>query len=217
VRVDEGRHLAELRRDQLDNGVGGALDRLAELAARVCAAPVGIVSVVDGGEARPVAWWGLPAAAARLALDAATVMVNGLATEPRAFAVGHEAGARFFVAAPLRTEAGQLVGCVGVLDRCGRGLDDGQRRGLELVRDEAMALLGACDELAELRRSERCARKRSRRWWRRGRTSTIASRGRRRRRDGGRRRCWRRRWSWWARRCSSSTLPAEWPRPTRRS
>ncbi len=167
--LDELPRLDELRRYQLvDAGSDVVLDRLAELAARACHAPIGVVSFIDETHQRFLAGFGVPPSVGggipkeesicvrTIERPGELTVVENIPTDARFGHLPLVAGLKlaFYAGAPLVTPGGHALGTVCVLDHQPRALADAERRALELVRDEIMVLLEARRELAELRRSE---------------------------------------------------------------
>ena len=164
--IEEEQRLDELRRyDVLDTEREAAFDRVAELAAIVCGAPMALVSLVD--EAR--VWHktehgiALGETARERSFCADAIHARELHVVEDALAdarfrdypaVAGVHGIRFYAGAPLVTPRGLALGTLCVLDRTPRRLGDEARRGLELLRDQLMTLLEERRELLELRRSE---------------------------------------------------------------
>jgi len=167
-RLDEQPRLDELRRYDLEGDVADpALERLAELAARVCHAPMGVISAIDDRYQRFLARWGVPSEIGREIPKQQSICASAIA-QPESLLVIDELtrsryadlplvtvlGLMFYAGAPLVTPSGYVLGTVCVVDRRQRTLDPGEARGLSLVRDQVMELLEARRELGELRRSE---------------------------------------------------------------
>lgn len=167
--IDDLARLDEVRRydatEALDHD---SLQRLAELAARICAAPVGFINLV-GETQHFIARWGLSPAFDETTVsvadsfcwhpirDARLMVIEDAAGDPRfahSTAVTGEVAVRFYAGAPLVTPVGFAIGTVCVIDRRTRELTTGQERALLLLRDEIMNLLETRRELCELRRSE---------------------------------------------------------------
>lgn len=167
--LDELPRLDELRRYELvEAGPDGSLDRLAELAARVCHAPIGYISFVDETHQRFLARWGVPGevgdevpkgesiCAHALERPEPIFTIEALASDPRfgQLPLVQGLGLGFYAGAQLVTPGGFVLGTVCVIDRRARTLDADETRGLLLVRDQVMELLEGRRELGELRRSE---------------------------------------------------------------
>ncbi|MGZ3425451.1 MAG: PAS domain-containing protein [Polyangia bacterium] len=168
MNFDDLQRLDELRRYELFEGERDtALDRLAELAARVCGAPIAAISLIDETHQRFVARWGLPPSVpdliprdewlcARLLTGSASILIIGDTHEPRlrGLPLIDELRIGFYAGVPLVTPGGQVLGTVCILDHGERTLTAEQERAAVLVRDQVMELFEARRELGELRRSE---------------------------------------------------------------
>ena len=166
--VDEQPRLDELRRYDLEGDVAdAALDRLAELAARVCHAPMGVISAIDDRYQRFLARWGVPSevgdeipkrqsicASAIAHPDSLLVLEELTRSRYAQLPIVTALGLTFYAGAPLVTPSGYALGTVCVVDRRQRTCDAGEARGLSLVRDQIMEVLEARRELGELHRSE---------------------------------------------------------------
>jgi len=167
--VDELQRLDELRRyEPAELGVDGALDRLAELAARSTHAPVAVISFIDERHQRLVARWNVPASLGEaipreLSICAHMIerrepvyVIEDLAADPRfgSSPLVQRLGFGFYASVPLVTPGGSTLGTVCIVDVRARTLDADERRELQLVRDQVMELLETRRELGELRRSE---------------------------------------------------------------
>ncbi|MBS0630700.1 MAG: PAS domain S-box protein [Verrucomicrobia bacterium] len=146
----------------LDTPPEREFDDIAALAAEICGAPIALVSLVDekrqwfkarvGYEAqetpRDVSF-----CAHALELDD-LLIVPDATTDPR-FAdnplVRGEPGIRFYAGAPLKTEAGDTLGTLCVIDRRARQLSERERRALRVLADNVIHLI-------RLRRSEAAQR-----------------------------------------------------------
>jgi len=167
--LDEMTRLDELRRyETLDADDDGSLARLAELAARACNAPIGVISFLDETHQHFLARWGTPGSlgdaipreqsvcAITIEHPESILVVENLAADVRfnhLAIVGHLELA-FYAGAPLVTPGGYVLGTLCVVDHRVRTLSPAERQSLELVRDEIMELFEQRRELAELRRSE---------------------------------------------------------------
>ena len=140
----------------LDPALRAPLDRAAQHAADVFAMPLAMVSLVDAqhricqGIASPT---GHAQAVGRLVprehtlcahvvAQAATLVIDDTERDPRCADLPpvQQAGVRFYAGAPLRTRDGQVIGTLCVLDHEPRHLADGERRLLERLADDVMAL-----------------------------------------------------------------------------
>ena len=166
--LDELPRLDELRRYEQLEGAKDSLERLAELVARSCNAPIGVISFLDETHQRFVARWGVPAAVGdaipreqsvcntTIEHPEAILIVENLLQDPR-FGTLPIVGAlelSFYAGAPLVTPGGHVLGTVCVVDHRARTLAPEERRALTLVRDAIMEQLEERRELGELRRSE---------------------------------------------------------------
>ena len=166
--MDDQPRLDELRRYELGGEIeDAALDRLAELAARVCNTPMAYVAALDDRAQRFVATWGMPSdfdieipkeqsiCASTLERPQSLLVVEELADSRFArLPIVEPLALSFYAGAPLVTPGGYVLGTVCVVDRRPRTLEPAEARGLQLVRDQVMELLEARRELGELRRSE---------------------------------------------------------------
>jgi PAS domain S-box-containing protein len=166
--LDEQPRLDELRRYDLERDVADpALDCLAELAARVCHAPIGVISAIDDRYQRFLARWGIASeiggeilkqdsiCASTMSQPESLLVLDQLARSRYAnLPVVTALGLTFYAGAPLVTPSGYVLGTVCVVDKRQRTLEPGEARGLSLVRDQIMELLEGRRELGELRRSE---------------------------------------------------------------
>src|SRR5436190_7159250 len=138
-------------------------DELARLAARICATPMALVSVVDADRV----WF-----KARVGLDVSEVPRDGafcsaaiLGVEPLVVEdarhdsrfSGHglaAAGIRFYAGVPILGADGAAIGAVGVLDRTPRTLTPEQLEALRALAHQAAALVEWRRTTAALRESE---------------------------------------------------------------
>ncbi|MEN3975279.1 PAS domain S-box protein [Emcibacter sp. SYSU 3D8] len=149
---DESARLEALRRyGVLDTPPEQAFDDLTALAARICAAPMAMVSLVDATRQWLKSSVGVPYASAPrdTALCAYAILgrdvfvVPDIAQDVR-FAsppAGPDAGIRFYAGAPLITGDGHALGTLCVADRVPRQIDDGQRAALLALGRQVMAQL----------------------------------------------------------------------------
>jgi formate hydrogenlyase transcriptional activator len=147
----------------LDRRPEPEFDDLARLAARVCATPMAVVSVVDADRV----WF-----KARVGLDVADVALNGAfcaeavggrdplvvadAREDARFA-HHElatAGVRFYAGVPILGPDGATLGALSVLDRTPRDLAPEQLEALRILSHQATALVEWRRTASALRESE---------------------------------------------------------------
>jgi PAS domain S-box-containing protein len=162
---DEERRLDELQRyDVLDTEREAAFDRLAEVAALVCGAPIAFISFVDARRVWHKAEHGAAVGetgrerslcAEALAAHPLLLVEDALAGRYADYgAVAGALAARFYAGAPLTTPRGLALGALCVLDRRPRPLAAEASRALLLIRDEVMRVLEDRRELFELRRAE---------------------------------------------------------------
>jgi PAS domain S-box-containing protein len=169
MNLDDLQRLDELCRYELFDGERDTtLDRLAELAAHVCDAPIGIISFIDDAHQRFLARFGLPPSvpdqipreqslcARLLAQPSAAIMIVDNPRDPRFAGVPliDEVPIGFYAGVPLVTPGGQVLGTLCIYDQRTRTLGSEHARAVQLVRDQAMELFEARRELGELRRSE---------------------------------------------------------------
>jgi PAS domain S-box-containing protein len=136
------------------------LDRIAELAAKLCEAPVGLVSIVETDRQCFIGRSGTELTetprdqsfCAFAMLDSQCMIVNDARIDPR-FAdnplVDGPPGIRFYAGQPLKSREGIPLGSLCVIDTKPRdGLTDTQQLALETLAEAAMALLerGRSDE-----------------------------------------------------------------------
>jgi two-component sensor histidine kinase len=129
ISADEARRLAALHRyDVLDTPPDGAFDRVTAIAARLFAAPIAIVSLVDHDRIWFKSHHGLdvrqidraPGLCASAILQDGPWVLGDARTDPRALAnplVAGEFGLRFYAGCPLRTWDGYRLGTLCVIDR----------------------------------------------------------------------------------------------------
>jgi PAS domain-containing protein len=164
--IDDEARLRELQRyDVLDGDPEPAFERLVEVAALVCEAPMAMISFLDPLRHRIMASYGLVghsvdgqrSLAAQTFGSRELVIVEDASLDAR-FArlllVTGEPRVRFYVGASLRTPSGYALGALCAMDRTPRRLGSAAVRALGLVRDQVMELLESRRELVELRRSE---------------------------------------------------------------
>jgi two-component system, OmpR family, aerobic respiration control sensor histidine kinase ArcB len=154
IPADEAERLAALRRYQiLDTPPEEALDDLAELAARSCGAPIGLITLIDESRQWCKASFGLEVSdtprdeafcAHNLSGDHGLLIVEDAAQDER-FAdnpsVTGTPGIRFYAGAPLVTPAGYSLGALCVLDRKPRQLSEEQYETLRVLARQAQAQL----------------------------------------------------------------------------
>lgn len=158
--VNEVERLSTVRRYEiLDTPEDGSFDRLTQLAARLFAVPVAIVSLVDHDRIWFKSHYGLsvrqieraPGLCASAILQDEVYTVLDAKIDPRTLAnplVAGEFGLRFYAAAPLITHDGFRLGTLCVIDFAPRGLSDAEQ---ETLRDLAAIVM---DEM-ELRLASR--------------------------------------------------------------
>jgi sigma-B regulation protein RsbU (phosphoserine phosphatase) len=124
----EAERLAAVRRyDILDTPPDGAFDRICALAARIFAAPVATVTIVDEKRIWFKAQTGIEVAeipresglCASAILQGEPYIVNDARTDPRTIAnslVTGEMGVQFYAAAPIVTRDGFQLGTINVID-----------------------------------------------------------------------------------------------------
>lgn len=162
---DEGERLSVLA----GFGVDGLeddpeLSAIAQFAAKLCGAPIALVSIVEDERQRFVAGMGLDAketprdqSFCAHAMLGAEVMVVEDATRHRAFRdnplVTGEPHIRFYAGAPLISSEGAPIGALCIIDRQPRpdGIDDLQREGLQVL---AMNVMRRLETQRQDRRSE---------------------------------------------------------------
>lgn len=127
----------------------GFYDDLTLLATLVCAAPIAVISLVDGQRlgfksVRGLdadqalgddALFGFAAVHRRLSVIDDTLADARVRTSP--LVTGRE-GIRFYAAAPIVSANGTVLGTIAVLDRRARGLDAAQRLGLEALARQVL-------------------------------------------------------------------------------
>ncbi|MGO1072047.1 GGDEF domain-containing protein [Lysobacter sp. CA199] len=141
------------------------LDAVARMAARLCGAPYGSVSVIDRDMHRTIASFGSPpmdaprsvSLCARAILDGALVHSADVQVDPRFADMPVlkliQPPIRMFVAAPLTTRDGLPIGTIRVYDEVVRELGERERAGLTDLAALVMRLLelrSATDDLHRL-------------------------------------------------------------------
>jgi PAS domain S-box-containing protein len=161
----EGGRLAALHEYQiLDTPAEGAFDDLAWLAARACAAPVAMVTLVDRSRVWVKAAAGIPRGEVRragttceAAIEGAGLLVVEDVVVDRRFAacplMTAGDGFRFYAGMPLRSADGQALGVLCVLDRRARGLNGEQREALQILGRQVETQLEFRRNLGRLERS----------------------------------------------------------------
>lgn len=155
VRGEEAARLAALAAfDILDTPPERGFDDIVHLARRLCAAPVALVSLVDGHRQWFKARAGFPACETDLdrsvckfvLTEPGVLQIPDLTRDPRTRAnplVTGEPRLRFYAGAPLRTSEGLVLGSLCVLDHAPRpgGLSAGQVEDLEALARQVMGQL----------------------------------------------------------------------------
>jgi PAS domain S-box-containing protein len=143
----EERRLAALAEyELLDSPSEDQFDAFTRLAARLCDAPIAVISLIDRDREWIKSAYGivlreLPRASsfgAQVIARDGVLVVDDAATDAR-FAghslVGGEPAIRFYAGVALRSARGDAVGALAVLDRRPRSLDDAQRAALTAIAD----------------------------------------------------------------------------------
>ena len=135
------------------SGIGHdpTFDALAALAARICDAPMGLVTFFGNDDihfigrfgtdesAAPMEWGLCPHAVGR---HEDVVVVSDVSVDPEFEGLkAVEDGIRFYAAAPLIAASGKALGTICVVDREAGDLDENQRFALRTLADQAMANL----------------------------------------------------------------------------
>src|SRR5882672_3017104 len=166
---NEAERLNSLRRYQiLDTPPEPAFDRIAEMAANFFHAPMAGVSLVDEDRVWFKSRLGIEASqTARDAGLCSTAMLShgvfylrdaGQDERATAHSLVHDLGIRFYAGAPLRTEQGQNLGTVWVIDQKPRELASGEAemlRALAALAMNQMELRLYAEKVARLERAER--------------------------------------------------------------
>ena len=150
--IDEARRLEALRQYPLDSSPEPAFDDLTALAARICEAPISLISLVDERRQWYKSRLGLPAREIPrdLSFCRHTILQPDLfivpdATQDDRFAgdplVTRRAHVRFYAGAPLLTNDGQALGALCVMDRVPRQLHPSQQEALRALSHQVMAQL----------------------------------------------------------------------------
>ena len=169
ARIEEDARLAALAAfDILDTPPERGFDDIVNLARRLCAAPVALVSLVDRDRQWFKARAGFPPCETDLdrsvckfvLAEPGVLQIPDLARDPRTRAnplVTGEPHLRFYAGAPLRTPEGQVLGSLCVIDRVPRpgGLSPEQVGDLEALARQVMDQLLLRRSLAERDRVER--------------------------------------------------------------
>ena len=155
--------MTDLRAFAADISAAPAFDDLARLAALLCEAPIGYVALLNTTQQWIIGAEGMAAAALNcprehafcdetLARDALTE-IEDLSRHPRYTShpmVQGEQAMRFYAGMPVRSDDGQALGTVCVLDRVPRRLTEEQRDGLARLAARATAELELRRKGAEL-------------------------------------------------------------------
>jgi signal transduction histidine kinase/ActR/RegA family two-component response regulator len=148
--------------DVLDTEPEQAFDEVARLAARICAAPISLVSLVDESRQWFKSCWGLDARetprsvalSAHAILSCEQVMVVEDARQDERFRdnplVTGAPHIRFYAGAPLVAPAGHVLGTLCVIDTEPRGLDDLQRTSLQVLASQVVVQLELRKKVREL-------------------------------------------------------------------
>lgn len=149
--LDEWQQLSTLLQDGvLDNAPEREFDDLTALAARLCDAPVALLSFVGGSRVWLTARGGLEigqgagfSSFVTCAIAQRDLLLVPDATQDERFAanpwVNGPPGIRFFAVAPVTASSGEVVGALGVMDVRPRTLTDDQAHDLRLVGREIEA------------------------------------------------------------------------------
>lgn len=146
ITATEERRLAALAEyDLLDSSGEDQFDAFTRLAARLCDAPIALISLVDRDRERITSAYGVvPSDVPRAVSFGAQVIAHGGvlvvedAAADRRFAGNPllgEAAVRFYAGVALRSRHGDAVGALAVLDRRPRALDDDQRAALTAIAE----------------------------------------------------------------------------------
>jgi len=146
--IDADARIAALAEHDIDSVDGaGPLRRITDFAAKLCTAPIALVSLVEADRQRVLARTGLEASETPLpmafcveAMHARDIVVIGDARADAADAADPSFG--FYAAAPLIADDGTPLGVLCVIDPTARdGLTELQRQGLALLAEQVMAVL----------------------------------------------------------------------------
>ncbi|HTV08563.1 MAG TPA: PAS domain S-box protein [Candidatus Aquilonibacter sp.] len=143
-----------------------ALDDIARLAAQVCNAPVGVVTIIDREQALIVGRHGieLTSAPRRTLPCETTISGNGVyqipdaRRDPEYAPNGIPAGDRryrFYAGAPIFTPESVAIGCVGVLDSSARKLTTPQMESLESLASMVTTRLELARRVRDMNQSSR--------------------------------------------------------------
>lgn len=163
VPLNENARLAALRRYEiLDSEAENAFDELTRLAAGILNVPVSLVSLVDEARVWVKSGHGINAATnldRPTAYCAHTVAQDDMLVVPDLTADdrfkdyplnGAEAGMRFYAGQQLRTQDGQNIGTLCVMDRQARFISDAQREALRVLGNQVMSQIELRKSLREL-------------------------------------------------------------------
>ena len=165
--LDEQRRLEALRAyGVLDTQPEQALDDLTMLAARICEAPIALISLVDGHRQWFKSRVGLeaPETPREFSFCACALQQTELFTVPDATKdartagnplVTGEPGIRFYAGAPLVTAEGAVLGTLCVIDRVPRRLSASQEESLRVLARQVMSHFEFRRQAHELGASER--------------------------------------------------------------
>lgn len=141
------------------------LDAVARLAATICGVPNATVNLISAEHQHQVATAGFvggvsPRSAAMCDVtinEAEPVHVSDARLDPRwrdnPWVTGEQGSVVFYAASQLRTSEGDCIGTLCVFDETQRELDDEQRRALDDLAEQVVALLELRREARTLRRS----------------------------------------------------------------
>lgn len=168
---DETERLADLRRyEVLDTAPEESMDHLAQLAARICHAPMALISLVDARRQWFKARVGIDVSETPrdLAFCAHAIMDRGLfvvsdAQQDERFAdnplVLSEPGIRFYAGQTLVTPNNHAIGTLCVLDRVPRQLSAEQEGALQALARQVMAQFELRRQLLEAKSALRQSRR----------------------------------------------------------
>lgn len=163
---NEKERLIALKKYAIFDSINNAeFDRIAELASLVCAAPISFVSFIDHDRQWFKASRGLSHQQADRALSFCQYTILGTSLLEvhdalsddrfsKTFYVAGEPNIRYYCGYPLIDADGLALGTVAILDFVPRELTAVQKRSLELLAAEVMALMTETTRRTELRRFE---------------------------------------------------------------
>jgi diguanylate cyclase (GGDEF)-like protein/PAS domain S-box-containing protein len=149
------------RYDILDTAPEPQFDDLAQLATRICAAPIGMITLIDGERQ----WFKSRIGLTLKEIPRENAFCNTTITQLDVFtvadasrdprfrmhpAVAGEPHIRFYAGVPLLSHDGYAVGTLGVMDLVPRELDNTQKQTLQILGREVMAQLELRKSLAAL-------------------------------------------------------------------